>query len=102
MLIRLSHYIRKLLSFMMCIPLLIYCLALGQVSNTFYFTFTVNPAALESGLKIRNVVPATEEEARQVLERMDAEKDAENSYFVNSWGNAQEKKWIFWEGQIIR
>ncbi|KAJ8615918.1 hypothetical protein MRB53_035290 [Persea americana] len=56
----------------------------SEVSNTFYFTFTVNPAALESGLKIRNVVPATEEEARQVLERMDAEKDAENSYFVNS------------------
>lgn len=62
------------------------------MSNTFYFTFTVNPGALESGLKIRNVVPATEEEARRVLERMDAEMDAENSYFVNSGSNAQEKK----------
>lgn len=67
-------------------------LGFGQVSNTFYFTFTVSPGALENGLKIRNVVPATEEEARQVLERMDAEKDAENSYCVNSCGNAQEKK----------
>lgn len=28
---------------------------------------------MSSGLKIRNVVPATEEEARRVLERMDAE-----------------------------
>lgn len=44
-----------------------------QVSNTFYFTFTVNANALKNGLRIRNVVPATEEEARRVLERMDAE-----------------------------
>lgn len=28
---------------------------------------------MENGLKIRNVVPATEEEARRVLKRMDAE-----------------------------
>lgn len=48
-------------------------LGFGQVSNTFYFTFTVNPDALKNGLRIRNVVPATEEEARRVLERMDAE-----------------------------
>lgn len=47
---------------------------LVQVSNTFYFTFTVNQDALKNGLKIRNVVPATEEEARRILERMDAEK----------------------------
>ncbi|XXG62103.1 hypothetical protein AAC387_Pa05g0536 [Persea americana] len=45
----------------------------SEVSNTFYFTFTVNPDALKNGLRIRNVVPATEEEARRVLERMDAE-----------------------------
>lgn len=45
-----------------------------QVSNTFYFTFTVNSDALKNGLRIRNVVPATEEEARRVLERMEAEK----------------------------
>ncbi|KAK1272143.1 hypothetical protein QJS04_geneDACA006156 [Acorus gramineus] len=45
----------------------------SEVSNTFYFTFTVHPDALKNGLKIRNVVPATEEEARRVLERMDAE-----------------------------
>ncbi|XP_077252966.1 acyl-coenzyme A thioesterase 2, chloroplastic-like [Tasmannia lanceolata] len=52
----------------------------SEVSNTFYFTFTVNQTALRNGLRIRNVVPATEEEARRVLERM----DAENAYFVNS------------------
>ncbi|URE44655.1 thioesterase [Musa troglodytarum] len=46
----------------------------SEISNTFYFTFTVNPDALKNGLKIRNVVPATEEEARRVLERMDAEE----------------------------
>jgi acyl-coenzyme A thioesterase 9 len=44
------------------------------VSNTFYFTFTVKKDALKNGLKLRNVVPATEEEARRILERMDAEK----------------------------
>ncbi|KAF9588731.1 hypothetical protein IFM89_015168 [Coptis chinensis] len=48
----------------------------SEVSNTFYFTFTVKPEALKkNGLnKILTVVPATEEEARRVLERMDAEK----------------------------
>ncbi|CAL9057869.1 unnamed protein product [Musa banksii] len=46
----------------------------SEISNMFYFTFTVNPDALKNGLKIRNVVPATEEEARRVLERMDAEE----------------------------
>lgn len=47
----------------------------SEVSNTFYFTFTVRPEAkaLENGFRIRNVVPATEEEARRILERMDAE-----------------------------
>ncbi|WOL04452.1 hypothetical protein Cni_G13173 [Canna indica] len=45
----------------------------SEISNTFYFTFTVSREALNNGLKIRNVVPATEEEARRVLERMDAE-----------------------------
>lgn len=45
----------------------------SEVSNKFYFTFTVRPEAIRAGLKIRNVVPATEEEARRVLERMDAE-----------------------------
>ncbi|XP_030454673.1 acyl-coenzyme A thioesterase 2, chloroplastic [Syzygium oleosum] len=47
----------------------------SEVSNTFYFTFTVRPEAkaLEDGFRIRNVVPATEEEARRILERMDAE-----------------------------
>ncbi|KAB2008914.1 hypothetical protein ERO13_D10G120600v2 [Gossypium hirsutum] len=46
----------------------------SEVSNKFYFTFTVRPEAMKEGLKIRNVVPATEEEARRVLERMDAER----------------------------
>ncbi|XP_050255845.1 acyl-coenzyme A thioesterase 2, chloroplastic-like isoform X3 [Quercus robur] len=45
----------------------------SEVSNKFYFTFSVNPEAMRSGLKIRNVVPATEEEALRVLERKDAE-----------------------------
>lgn len=44
-----------------------------QVSNTFHFTFTVCSDTLKNGLKIRNVVPSTEEEARRILERMEAE-----------------------------
>lgn len=45
-----------------------------QVSNTFYFTFTVPPEAkdVKNGFRIRNVVPGTQEEARHILERMDA------------------------------
>ncbi|CAA7037881.1 unnamed protein product [Microthlaspi erraticum] len=46
----------------------------SEVSNRFYFTFSVRPEAMKDGLKIRNVVPATEEEARRVIERMDAER----------------------------
>ncbi|KAK9082782.1 hypothetical protein Scep_029253 [Stephania cephalantha] len=46
----------------------------SEISNTFYFTFTVHPTAKKDGIRIRNVVPATEEEARRVLERMDADK----------------------------
>lgn len=48
---------------------------LKQVSNTFYFTFTVRPEAkaTKNGFRIRNVVPATEEEARRILERKDAQ-----------------------------
>eukprot|EP00261_Vitis_vinifera_P001219 XP_002264355.2 PREDICTED: acyl-coenzyme A thioesterase 9, mitochondrial isoform X1 [Vitis vinifera] len=47
----------------------------SEVSNTFYFTFTVRPEskATKNGFRLRNVVPATEEEARRILERMDAE-----------------------------
>ncbi|CAK9183216.1 unnamed protein product [Ilex paraguariensis] len=45
----------------------------SEVSNKFYFTFTVRSDAMTNGLKIRKVVPATEEEARRVIERMDAE-----------------------------
>ncbi|CAA7058933.1 unnamed protein product [Microthlaspi erraticum] len=47
----------------------------SEVSNTFYFKFTVRPEAKarNNGFKLRNVVPATEEEARHILERMDAE-----------------------------
>jgi len=44
-----------------------------QISNTFHFTFTVCSDLLKKGLKIRNVVPSTEEEARRILERMEAE-----------------------------
>ncbi|GMJ08522.1 hypothetical protein like AT2G30720 [Hibiscus trionum] len=46
----------------------------SEVSNKFYFTFTVRPEAMKEELRIRNVVPATEEEAQRVLERMDAER----------------------------
>ncbi|XP_028104382.1 acyl-coenzyme A thioesterase 9, mitochondrial-like isoform X1 [Camellia sinensis] len=47
----------------------------SEVSNTFYFSFTVHPEvnAMKNEFRIRKVVPATEEEARRVLERMDAE-----------------------------
>ncbi|KAF7825912.1 acyl-coenzyme A thioesterase 9, mitochondrial-like [Senna tora] len=47
----------------------------SEVSNTFYFTFTVRPEAktMKNGFRLRNVVPATEEEARRILERMDAD-----------------------------
>nr|XP_043610160.1 acyl-coenzyme A thioesterase 2, chloroplastic [Erigeron canadensis] len=47
----------------------------SEVSNTFYFTFTVRPEAKanNNGFRIRKVVPATEEEARRILERMDAD-----------------------------
>ncbi|RLN36274.1 acyl-coenzyme A thioesterase 9, mitochondrial [Panicum miliaceum] len=45
----------------------------SEVSNTFHFTFTVRSYLLKKGLKIRNVVPSTEEEARRILERMEAE-----------------------------
>ncbi|CAL1407912.1 unnamed protein product [Linum trigynum] len=47
----------------------------SEVTNTFYFTFTVRPEAkaAKNGYRIRNVVPSTEEEARLILERKDAE-----------------------------
>ncbi|KAI3723489.1 hypothetical protein L2E82_35104 [Cichorium intybus] len=44
----------------------------AEVSNKFYFTFTTASDAVTNG-KIRSVVPATEEEARRIIERMDAE-----------------------------
>eukprot|EP00252_Welwitschia_mirabilis_P013988 TRINITY_DN30993_c0_g1_i1.p1 TRINITY_DN30993_c0_g1~~TRINITY_DN30993_c0_g1_i1.p1 ORF type:complete len:476 (-),score=79.22 TRINITY_DN30993_c0_g1_i1:234-1661(-) len=45
----------------------------SEVSNTFYFTFTIHPDNLKGGTSIRKVLPATEEEARHILERFDAE-----------------------------
>ncbi|CAN1345276.1 Acyl-coenzyme A thioesterase 2, chloroplastic [Linum perenne] len=47
----------------------------SEVTNTFYFTFTVRPEAkaTKNGNTLRNVVPTTEEEARLILERKDAE-----------------------------
>lgn len=53
-------------------PHFILCISL-QVSNRFYFTFGIYPEAIKNGLRIRQVVPATEEEAKKVLERLDAE-----------------------------
>ncbi|KAI5670106.1 hypothetical protein M9H77_10470 [Catharanthus roseus] len=43
----------------------------SEVSNKFYFTFSVCSDAVESGLKI-----TTEEEVRRVIERIDAEKSS--------------------------
>ncbi|PON46699.1 Thioesterase domain containing protein [Parasponia andersonii] len=51
----------------------------SEVSNKFYFTFSVRPEAVKDGLRIRNVVPGTEEEARRMLERMDAESSQASS-----------------------
>uniref|UniRef100_A0A2P2PKF8 Uncharacterized protein MANES_01G017700 n=1 Tax=Rhizophora mucronata TaxID=61149 RepID=A0A2P2PKF8_RHIMU len=45
----------------------------SEVSNKFYLTFTVRTEAITDGFRIRNVVPATEEEARRVIDRMDGE-----------------------------
>ncbi|KAG8371637.1 hypothetical protein BUALT_Bualt13G0108900 [Buddleja alternifolia] len=47
----------------------------SEVSNRFYFTFTVRPEAkaMNNGHRIRKVVPATEEETRRIIERMDAD-----------------------------
>ncbi|GMI69209.1 hypothetical protein like AT5G48370 [Hibiscus trionum] len=58
----------------------------SEESNTFYFTFTVRPEAkaAKNGFKIRNVVPATEEEARRILERMDAETLTQGSMILTS------------------
>ncbi|KAL9259599.1 Acyl-coenzyme A thioesterase 2, chloroplastic-like protein [Drosera capensis] len=46
----------------------------SEVSNTFYFTFTLRPEAktTKDGSRLRSVLPATEEEARRILERRDA------------------------------
>ncbi|CAN4104522.1 unnamed protein product [Withania somnifera] len=43
----------------------------SEVSNNFYFTFTVPSNSLTNGLKIRNVVPGTAEEARRVIKYID-------------------------------
>ena len=65
--------------------LLHFMLFFKQVSNRFYFTFGVDPEGIKNGLRIRHVVPATEEEARKVLERV----DAENLTLVKKDGNLQ-------------
>lgn len=46
----------------------------SEVTNMLYFTFTIRAEAnvLKNGCRIRKVVPATEEEARRILERIDA------------------------------
>ncbi|KAL0390308.1 UNVERIFIED_CONTAM: Acyl-coenzyme A thioesterase 9, mitochondrial [Sesamum calycinum] len=47
----------------------------SEVSNRFYFTFTVRPEAkaMNNSHRIRKVVPATAEEAHRIIERMDAD-----------------------------
>lgn len=48
----------------------------SEVSNTFYFTFTLNSEATSDGsVNVRKVVPATEEEAQRVLQRYDADHE---------------------------
>jgi acyl-coenzyme A thioesterase 9 len=46
-----------------------------QVSNTFYFTFTLDPEYLKGHKEhpVRKVLPATEEEACNYLARYDAD-----------------------------
>lgn len=68
-----SAELGKALVLYFCSSLIPY-ISIAQVSNTFYFTFTVRRDALKNGLRIRNVVPATEEEARRVLERMECDQ----------------------------
>lgn len=47
----------------------------SEVSNTFYFTFSLDPECLEPGVEpvVRRVLPATEEEARTFLARVEAD-----------------------------
>ncbi|KAH6765774.1 Thioesterase/thiol ester dehydrase-isomerase superfamily protein [Perilla frutescens var. hirtella] len=47
----------------------------SEVSNMLYFTFTLRPEVKvrNNGHTIRKVVPATEEEARRIIARMDAD-----------------------------
>ncbi|GAQ88735.1 Acyl-CoA thioesterase [Klebsormidium nitens] len=46
----------------------------SQVSNTFYFTFTVHPDDLKShATVVRRVLPSTEEEAKRYMSRFDAD-----------------------------
>lgn len=44
----------------------------SELSNRFYFTFTVRPEAkaMNNGHRIRKVVPSTEEEAHRIVERI--------------------------------
>lgn len=67
------HKLHPEILFLECLDDLLTMLSNEQVSNTFHFTFTVCSDMLKNGLKIRNVVPSTEEEARRILERMEAE-----------------------------
>ncbi|XP_068319604.1 acyl-coenzyme A thioesterase 2, chloroplastic-like [Pyrus communis] len=57
----------------------------SEVSNTFYFTFTVRPEAkaTKDGFRLLNVVPATEEEARHIVERMDAQALLSTKYSIS-------------------
>lgn len=46
-----------------------------QVSNTFYFTFSLDPECVKPGVEsiVRRVLPATEEEAKNYLARYEAD-----------------------------
>lgn len=54
----------------------------SEISNTFYFTFTLpSEAVKDSSLTVRRVVPATEEEAWRVLHRYDADHEDGETMF---------------------
>lgn len=72
----------------LCDKLVCYCYALQQVSNNFYFTFTVPSDTQRNGSKIRNVVPATEAEALRVIECIDVVRNKRDNVRWD-WMNAR-------------
>lgn len=66
-------------------PASIYILSVvvWQVSNTFHFTFSLDPQFLkDTSTSVRRVLPATEEEARGYLARYDADHRVKHPTFT--------------------